>query len=488
MNDSQDPPQDESPVQMQPEEVAPDIEHPEEIAGSIPPEYPTDVPVYEESTNKLPIIIGIVVFFFAVLGGVYWFFFRNASDAVVTESPKGEVNLTYWGLWDDAAVMQPLFDDYKKANPNVTITYEKMTPDTYRERLIARSGTGNGPDIFRYHNTWLPQIQEVVAPMPSDIMSNQEFEQTFYPIVAKDLKIGDAYYGIPLMIDGTVLIYNDALLKQAGLSSPPAVWVGDNNDVITAVNALTVREPDGQLITTGMAIGTASNVPHFGEIYGILLLLNGGDFDDLSTTEASEALGLYRRFAEDEYWSEDMSNAITAFAEGKVAMVLAPSWQILNIKAQSPTLQIKVAPVPRGLDDSAVSISSYWVEGVNRQNPNQAEAWKFLKYLSQREQLTKLYEIQSQTRIFGNPYPRQDMAELLSNDQYLGPVIRQAQEDIYVSLPVADLTHDEGLNDEILLYLENAISSTSEGVDYSAALGTAQSGIQQVLDRYEIQR
>jgi len=472
---------------MQPEEVAPEIEHPEEIAGSIPPEYPTNIQVYEEKTNKGAIITGIVVFFLVVLGLVYWFFFRGATAPSLPEQGSKEpITLSYWGLWEDAAIMQPLIDAYQKANPHITIQYERMSPEKYRERLIARSNAGNGPDIFRFHNTWIPEIKDVIAPLPAEIMSNEEFEKTFYPIHAKDLKIHENYYGIPLMIDGTILIYNDTILKQAGLSSPPAVWVGDSNDVLSAVNTMTVREPDGQIITSGMAIGTATNIPHYGEMFGILLLLNGGDFYNLSSTEASEALQLYRSFSENEYWTDSMPQAITAFTEGKVAMIIAPSWQVLNIKAQNPDLQIKTAPIPSGLDNVRVALSSYWVEGVNRSNPNQAEAWKFLKYLSTAENLTKLYQLQSQTRLFGNPYPRQDMADLLKNDQYLAAVIRQAQDDVYVTLPVADLTHDEGLNDEVLQYLKNAITASSEGVDYGAALGTAQSGISQILERYEI--
>ena len=480
---------DATPEPMQPEEVAPDIEHPEEIAGSIPPEFPTDVPVYEENSSKLPMIMGIVLFFIIVFGLIFWFFLKDRLFPP-DNTPKpsaGEVTLTYWGLWDDPAVYRPLIEAYQKENPNIKINYERMDPDQYRERLIAHSQAGNGPDMFRYHNTWLPEIQEVISPLSEDIMSNQEFEQTFYPIHQKDLKIADKYYGIPLMVDGAVLIYNETLLKQAGISTPPPVWVGGDNDVLNTVNKLTVKEPSGQIVTSGIAIGTANNIPHYGEIFGILLLLNGGDLKDLTTNEASEALLLYRKFAEDGYWNASMPNAVSAFTQGKVAMIIAPSWHVINIKAQNPDLQVKVAPIPKGLDESAVSVASYWVEGVNRLSQNQTEAWKFLKFLAEREQLTKMYETQTQVRLFGNPYPRQDMADMLRDNQYLAPVIRQAQDDVYVGLPLADLTHDEGMNDEVLQYIKNAINSAEEGVDYTAALSTADQGIKQVLERYALE-
>ncbi|PJE61815.1 hypothetical protein COU87_02610 [Candidatus Roizmanbacteria bacterium CG10_big_fil_rev_8_21_14_0_10_39_12] len=478
------------PKNIKTEEVSAEIERPEEISGSIPPDFPTDVPIYQESNNKGMFIGGAILFFIVVFGLIYWFFLRNIiNPPTSTPAPTSNENvtLTYWGLWDEAEIFQPVIESYQKEHPNITVKYEKMSPDQYRERLIARSQTGNGPDIFRFHNTWLPELQEVISPLPADVMTVEEFNTTFYPIHQKDLKIQDQYYGIPLMIDGMVLVYNEDILKRAGLINPPTTWVSEGNDVFSAIKQFTVKDTNGTIITAGMAIGTATNVEHFGEIFGILLLLNGGDFKDLTTPEAAEALELYRKFSEDGYWDETMPMSTTAFIQGKVAMIMAPSWQIIDIKSQAPELNIKVAPIPQGLDGAAVSIASYWVEGVNKQSPHQAEAWEFLKYLSEKEQLLKMHETQSKVRLFGIAYPRQDMGDLLNDHPYLKPVISQAKDDVYVSLPLTSRTYDGGLNDEIVKYIEDAITSSSKGTDYSSALTTAGQGINAVLERFKIE-
>lgn len=472
------------------EEVSPQVENPEDILSSSPPNYPTDVPIYEEKSNKGIFIIGILLFFIIVFGLVYWFFLKDKfSGAPInpTVTENKEVVLKYWGLWEEKATMDPLINEYQKQNPNVKIDYENISIQQYRDRLIARSKTGNGPDIFRFHNTWLPEIQEVISPLPKDVMTNEEYETTFYPVIQKDMKVGEDYYGIPLYIDGTVLVYNDTIFKQAGLISPPVSWIGGGNDVVSTVNKLSVKNASGEIITSGFAIGTATNVEHFGELLGILTLLNGGDLKNLSSTEATEALQLYRKFSEDGYWNETMPNSISAFIEGKVAMIVVPSWEIINIKAKNPDLNIKVAEIPQGLDGSEAAISNYWVEGVNKLSKNQAESWKFLKYLSQKKQLQKLFEEQSKVRLFGNAYPRKDMADLLIDHPYLGPIISQAKKDVYVSWPVISKTFDGGLNDENLQYLENAITSTSQGTDYQSALVTASRGINSVLERYKIE-
>ncbi len=478
-------PMDEAPTRLQPEEVAPDMSFSNDLASGIPTDFPTDgPPPYEEGKSKF-LIIGLGAVFFVVVLVILMVVIFRGKGGTTANTPKKDVTLTYWGLWEDKEVLQPLINEYQTKNPNIKINYQKMSPQEYRERLIARTRSGQGPDIFKFHNTWLPEVKDVVSPLPESIMGAKEFEETFYPVHQKDLKIGKDYYGIPLTIDGLVLIYNDSLLKQAGITTPPTVWLGEQNDVFSAVTKLTVKDSSDTLITSGMAIGTATNVEHFAEIYSVLLLLNGGDLKKLDQAEAAEALQIYRKFAEENLWNDTMPNSNVAFIEGKVAMIVAPSWEVLSIKAQNPDLQVKVAPIPKNLEGVSTPIASYWADGVSVSSPNQLEAWKFLKFLSEKDSQVKMFEQQSKVRLFGEAYSRQDLGNQLVNHEYLGPVIQQGKS--YVSLPVISRTYDNGLNDEIVQYLQNAINSSAQGVDYQAALRTAKQGVDQVFEKYKIQ-
>jgi len=462
--------QTEIPVEEAPEEVA-NPQLPEE--ASTPDDVPP--PVYQENKSQyfLIIFVGLIFFFILlfILKGIF--------------SGKGankEVKLTYWGLWEEKEVIQPLIDQYQQKNPNVKIEYIKMSPENYREKLLARSKLNQGPDIFRYHNTWVPQLSEILAPLPSKIMTTSEFEKTFYKVHQKDLKVGNYYYGLPLEIDGLVLICNESIFKKAGIDTFPVTW----DDITDVVPKLTVKDRQGNIITSGIAIGTTGNLEHFSDIFGLFLVQNGGSLSKIDQNEGVGALETYRRFAElpNQYWNEQMPNSLTAFIQEKVAMIIVPSWEIIPIKAANPELKIKVLPVPIVPGGSMISLASYWVEGVSRFSKNQIEAWKFLRYLVEKENLTKFYEIASRFRIFGEPYSRVDLGQLLIQNEYLGAVIKQA--DNFVSLPVVSRTFDNGLNDEIIKYLENAINSTMQGVSYSEALKTAKQGIDQIFSKYNI--
>ena len=464
---------------IQPEEVPPEVASaaPEDMSGVSeipPPESPP--PVYEENKTKYFFIIGVGVFFLLLLIFFISVLFGKSSSKVIT--------LTYWGLWEDREVYAPLIQAYEQKNPKIKINYQQMSPQDYRDKLIARSKNGQGPDIFRFHNTWLPEIGEVAAPMPSNIMSNTEFEKTFYKIHSKDLKVGDHYFGLPLEIDGLVLAYNDDLFKKIGITTPPTNW----DEVTDVVNKFaSAVDKDGKPITSAIALGTSSNVDNFSDILGLLLVQNGADLKKLDSAEAAGALESYRKFAEppNNIWNDSLPPSVTAFAQEKVAMIIVPSWELINIKNTNPDLKMKVTTIPAVPGATPVSLASYWVEGVSRESKQQLEAWKFLRFLVDKDNLTKLYEAESKTRLFGEPYSRVDLASLLVQNDYIGPVLKQA--DNYVSLPVISRTYDNGLNDEIITYLGNAINQTVEGVSYSEAMLTAKKGVDQVLTKYKVE-
>ncbi len=463
------------PQEIQPEEAPPDLSTPTQT----PP--PSEPPMFieEEPDNRRKyLIIGAAVLgFFLFFAFILFMIFGRGAE-------KKQVKLVYWGLWEDESVMKPLIDQYQSQNKNIIVEYHKMEPDQYRGKLLARSkNKQNPPDIFRFHNTWLPEIKEIAAPIPSTVMSNQEFDQTFYPIHKSDLKVGNNYFGIPLEIDGLVLIYNDDLFKKAGINTPPVSW---DELINNYVGKLTVKSTDRQIITSGMALGTASNVDHFSDIFGLFLIQNGGSIKKLDQAEAAGALQSYRQFAEapDNIWDESLPSSIPAFIQGKVAMIIAPSWEVANIKRANPDLSLKVTSVPSIPGSKAVSIATYWVEGVSRVSSNQLEAWKFLKFLSKKENMTKLYELEAKTRLFGEPYARVDLAPLLAGNEFIGPVIKQANS--FVSVPTISRTFDGGLNDNIIQYITNAINATAQGVSYEEALKTAKQGVDQVLTLFQI--
>lgn len=413
-----------------------------------------------------------------VLGAIVFFGMRLFPRGAGT--PK-EVTLQYWGLWENDAVTRQFLADFEAAHPLIKVQYTQQSPKQYRERLQSAINRGEGPDVFRFHNTWLPMLRMQLATVPQTVMTPAEFSSTFFPVVNNDLVAGASIYGIPLMIDGLGLYINDDLFATAGVT-PPTTWT----DVINLIPRLTVK--NGTAIVTGaIALGTANNVEHFSDILATMFLQNGASLKNPTGKDAEGTLIFYRKFADPSdplyTWSDGMDNSVSAFASGRVAMILAPSWRAHDIAIASPKLRFHISPIPQ-LQGNAVAWASYWVEGVSSRSQNQQAAWEFVKYLTSKEGAAKLYTAASKTRLFGEPYARMDLASGIEEDKYLGAYVKQARN--ARSFPLASRTFDNGINDKLIQYLTDGVNGMGSGGSPTQVLTTVSSGFRQVLSSYGI--
>lgn len=432
--------------------------------------------------NKVVLGGAAVALTLVVLGGAAFAWFQSQNSAVVTPSgtrpTTKQVNLTYWGLWESEEVMQPLIDTYESQNPGVNITYTQQRSDQYRARLQTAVRDGSGPDIFRIHNTWMPMFSSDLAPAPREGLPSSELEQNFYPIMKKDLvNSAGQSLGVPLMYEGLALLYNQTMLESAGVQ-PPTDW----NQMRELAARLTIRQGD-RLERGGIALGTASNVDHFSDILALMLLQNGANPADLTTQNAQNALEYYTIFSRvDQVWDETMPPSVQAFANEQVAMILAPSWRIHEIQTLNPNLKMGVSRVPQ-LGGPTVTWGTYWVEAVSKNSKQSAEAWKFLNFLAQADQIRAFHSQAAAFRGFGELYPRVDMAQELTS-----PLVKPYLDDaLYAqSWYMASMTHDEGLNDQNIQYFVDAVNATNQNGNAQRALQQIAPGVQQVLTKFGV--
>ena len=93
-----------------------------------------------------------------------------------------------------------------------------------------------------------------------------------------------------------------------------------------------------------------------------------------------------------------------------------------------------------------------------------------------------MYAGASQIRALGEPYPLKSLSSSLSNDPLVGPYVSQGPK--YVSWYLADRTLDEGINDELSKYYEDAINSINNGSTVGSILNTLDEGVTQVMAKY----
>jgi len=418
------------------------------------------------------VLMVFVVLLILGLGGLALFKFVLPK----IQKPK-EITLRYWGLWEPANVMQGIITDWQKDHPQVKIEYTQQSPKEYRERLQSALARNEGPDLFRFHITWLPLLKNELEAVPAEVMSAAEFEKNFYPVAKENLRSGSAYLGLPLEIDTLALFYNQQILQAAG-KTPPTSW----DELRQLAIDLTTHDESGRLQTAGVALGTTTNVDHWSDILGLMMLQNGVDLAKPNTKLAEDALTYFTIFKNaDRVWDETLPSSTAAFATGKVAMYFGYSWDVFEIKNLNPTLDFRIVPVPQ-LPGTDLAWASFWVEGVAKKSQQKKEAWEFLQFLSSPQTMQKLYQSQSQVRLFGEPYSRVEMANLLTNNALVAPFINQAPK--AKTWYLCSRTYDNGLNDRMIKYFEDAVNTVNSGQPVQEVLATTEQGVSQLLSQY----
>ncbi len=436
----------------------------------------------------LPFVIGgILVLALAAFAAMR--FLGGGSNNSVTQDPAGgpggtgqgapvqRTTIEYWGLWEPDAVMREVIADFETNNPGITVNYVNQSHKDYRQRLETAIASGNGPDLFRYHATWVPMLKEDLAPIPSSVISTADFRQKYYPIASEQLQSNGQIVGIPAMYEGLALLYNKEVLTSVN-EQPPQTWA----ELRILANKLTVRS--GNSITrAGIALGTTSNVDHFSDILAVLMLQNGADLTAPNSAYTRDALLFYTNFAkQDRVWDETLPNSTVAFARGDVAMIFAPSWRIHEILVMNPDLDIGVAPLPL-LGDDKISWATYWAEGMSARSTKKEAAAKFLAHLTSADTLRKFYSAASATRAFGELYPQPALATELADNEYAAAYLQDAPN--AKSWYLSSNTHDNGINDQMIKYYEDAINAiVKDGRGADEVLSTIDQGTRQVLRQY----
>ena len=336
------------------------------------------------------LVVGGVIFSLTLLGGKFDFIsqlpFVNRFRAV---------RLVWWGWNQTVEVSESVIQAYQQQHPNVTIEYiQKTSPDlaSYRENIIQRlQETSNSPDIVMLHQSWVIPLFNSLYPVPRDVYSLEEIESTFYPAVKDSLLVDSSYYALPVSYDGLVLYYNKDLFKEAGLDHPPQDW----EEFSSVASRLTIKQGgDSRSSYTsqaGAAIGTAGNISHASDIYGLMLAQSNLQFpSDLTSAAAQDAITFFTSFStKSGVWNANLVESVVAFSRGEVAMLFAPYWRQADFRDLAPELNYGIARVPQApkfsTDTQEVAWASFWVEAVPKASANRIEAFRFIKFLTSQE-------------------------------------------------------------------------------------------------------
>ncbi|MBD3238053.1 MAG: extracellular solute-binding protein [Candidatus Moranbacteria bacterium] len=377
--------------------------------------------------------------------------------------------LVVWGVWDDSDVIDGFAENYIDQNPNIKqITYRKFPIEEYEDELIRAFARDQGPDIFLAHHTWLKRHGEFMIGLEQSrqvynqaiqslggcqkppsieqpLISERNYKEAFVDVAYQDFVSNGEIYGIPLAVDTLALYYNEDLYKEINEFYPPTTW----EELEKISRKLAKIDEFGNINQAGIGMGTARNVGRPGDILAMLIMQKGSDIVDRKTLSVEitqkargpagqlinpglQALEFYTGFADASHpnytWNPRMHHSTDLFQEGKLGMIINYTFAVDLLKLKAPKLNFKLAKIPQfqgASPENKITYANYWGYVVAGKSAHKRaslpiEAWKFLLYLGQKEQ------IQAYVELTNRPPSRRDVIEERKNDPDFGVFAEQA--------------------------------------------------------------
>ena len=252
-----------------------------------------------------------------------------AALAVPALAQDEPVTLVIWSI--DGAQGRPgptdtFAAEFDEMNDDIVVEYRALQFDEIVNETLRAYATGSAPDIVSFDNPdfalfssrgAMLDITDMVA--ASDVIDPETYFEGPLNSVTWDGRL----YGIPKYTDTIGLFYNKDLLDAAGIA-PPTTWA----EFEAAAEALTDPEAGvygATFSARGNEEGTFQFLP--------LIQMSGGDYTNVNTPGAQEALARMRRIIDNGWASQDVLtlgqwDSTGTFNAGNAAMAISGPWEL----------------------------------------------------------------------------------------------------------------------------------------------------------------
>lgn len=327
-------------------------------------------------------------------------------SAQSSDSSSGKVQLTYWTHVNPPAqkVEKELIAAYEKAHPNVKITYLPVDFASLPTKLNSAIAAGSGPDVVNYFQSYAAGLADKGYLAPVDYDALGVSESTFAGDYTKEILNGFRHDGKVLGVPHEISTYqfwiNSDDFAKAGLDPVadfPKTW-----DDVAAVGQKLQAAPGGPREGLSLSLNDAVRdtliFDAMARQAGQPLFSADGKKASVDSAAAVQALTRWSDFVHKDKVNDPAlgPNSATSsddlFASGTAGMVNTGGTFGVSIYAQThPDLKYTVGQYPT-FGTSQVGADLYgfglYVPATSKQ---QKEAWKFVRYLTDKESSAKYF-------------------------------------------------------------------------------------------------
>lgn len=328
------------------------------------------------------------------------------------------VTLEFWTLQmlGFADYIQGMIAEYEKQHPNVKIKWVDVPFSEGEKKALTSMLAQRSPDVINLNPDFSAILASRGALLNMNYWVSAKQRQSYLPVAWQAASLGQKTFGLPWYLSSAVTLYNQALLKKAGYSAPPATY----EEMARMAQEMKGRTPGYILMPT---------ITEGGRFFRILLkegIPIWGDDGQLvfADSHAGEVLSFWvelynNRLVPPESVTESHQAAVDRYQSGTLALLLTGP-NFLNIVRENAPQVYKVTQVaPQFPVDSDSMDFSEMILVVPRRTPHPQEAVDFALFVTNAENTLKLSELAPvlpphQSALASATFQRYDATDLMA--------------------------------------------------------------------------
>ncbi len=339
---------------------------------------------------------------------------NNAGDGAnsgnkANSSTSAKKNITLDFMTNSADEVLVAYEEvakkYEEANPGVKITVTSQGKD-YEALMKAKMAANDLPDLWMTHGWSVARYSPYLEKL-NDQPWAEKVAPTLLPTITNE---NGELFVLPIDIDKGGVVFNETVLKEAGVDSASLVTWDDYLAAFEKIKAIG-KTPVGMggkdprvfaqfldIMATQMYIASPSN--------DNTAALKDGTFDWNKWTEVSQLL---LDLKDKGYLNKDVTTASgdsinKLLAQDEVGFMFQTNSVITSALSYNPDVKAGFAPLPVVREDGRPVLigGERNAVGVWKESKNKEEALAFLNFMSQEENMTLIAKAQGTTPGFSD--------------------------------------------------------------------------------------
>lgn len=321
----------------------------------------------------------------------------EAAESDSSESMASDVTLTIATVNNpDMQVMEELSSMFTEET-GINLEWVVLPENELRARVTTDVATGAASfDIVTVGiyeapiwagNGWLKSVDALSEEYPDMVQSDYDFDDLL-PSVRSGLTVDGELYAVPFYAESSFLMYNQAILDEAGLTMPEQPTWEEVRDI-----ACEVHDPENGVF--GIAL---RGLPGWGEVMAPLTTVvntfGGRWFDEewmpqLNSPEWNEAVTFYANLVQEcgppGVTGNGFTESLTLMSQGQAAMWVDATVAAGFLATSDQAENINYAQAPVGPVDKGNAWLWSWNLAIPETTENEAEALRFITWATSRD-------------------------------------------------------------------------------------------------------